>query len=165
MTDETTRRYLFVAIDRATRWVHLRIYADQGEASSADFLRRLHAFAPMRIEKLLIGNGSPFTDRFTGNRKAPSGQHAFDRECMRLGIEHWLTQLHRPQTSGMVERFNGRISDILATVQFRASESLQTAIARYTKLYNDHLPRKALVHKTPLQGDAYVARASARTVR
>jgi hypothetical protein len=28
MPDETQRRYLFVAIDRATRWVHMEIYAD-----------------------------------------------------------------------------------------------------------------------------------------
>ena len=42
MPDETARRYLFVAIDRATRWVFVRIYADQSEASSCDFLWRLH---------------------------------------------------------------------------------------------------------------------------
>lgn len=53
MADETARRYLFVAIDRATRWVYLRIYANQGEVSSTDFLRRLHAEAPMKIEKVL----------------------------------------------------------------------------------------------------------------
>ena len=41
MADETARRYLFVAIDRATRWVFMRIYADQSENSSTDFLRRL----------------------------------------------------------------------------------------------------------------------------
>lgn len=40
MPDESARRYLFVAIDRATRWVFLRIYAHQSEASSTDFLRR-----------------------------------------------------------------------------------------------------------------------------
>ena len=73
MADESARRYLFVAIDRATRWVYLRIHADQSEASSTDFLRRLHAVAPMTIEKLLTDNGSPFTDRFTSKRKGPTG--------------------------------------------------------------------------------------------
>ena len=28
MPDESSRRYLFVAIDRATRWVYFRIYRD-----------------------------------------------------------------------------------------------------------------------------------------
>jgi len=55
------------------------------------------------------------------------------------------------QTNGMVERFNGRISDVLATTRFRSREDLQTTIERYVKLYNDHLPQRALGHKTPLQ--------------
>ncbi len=41
MPGETQRRYLFVGIDRATRWVFLHIYTDQSESSSTDFLRRL----------------------------------------------------------------------------------------------------------------------------
>lgn len=70
---ETARRYLFVTIDRATRWVYLRIYGDQSEASSTDFLRRLHAAAPMKIVKVLPDNGSQFTDCFTGEGRQPSG--------------------------------------------------------------------------------------------
>lgn len=151
MADETSRRYLFVAIDRATRWVYVRIYADQSEKSSADFLRRLHGAAPMKIEKLLTDNGSQFTDRFTAKGKEPSGKHVFDRECAQLGIEHRLIKPRHPQTNGMVERFNGRISDVLATTRFRSREDLQTTLERYVKLYNDHLPQRALGHKTPLQ--------------
>ena len=158
MADETSRRYLFVAIDRATRWVYVRIYADQSEKSSTDFLCRLKAAAPMKIEKLLTdnrgslpGDGSQFTDRFTAQGKEPSGNHAFDRECARLGIEHRLIKPRHPQTNGMVERFNGRISDVLATTRLRSREDLHTTIERYVKLYNDHLPQKALGHRTPLQ--------------
>lgn len=154
MADEASRRYLFVAIDRATRWVYLRMYADQGEASSTDFLRRLRTEAPMKIEKVLTDNGSQFTDRFTGKGKKPSGEHAFDRECALLGIEHRLIKPRHPQTNGMVERFNGRISDILATTRFRSREDLQTTIERYAKLYNDHLPQRALGHRTPRQAMA-----------
>ena len=36
MPDETHRRCLFVAIDRATRWVYIRSYRDQSEQSSVD---------------------------------------------------------------------------------------------------------------------------------
>lgn len=148
MSDEASRRYLFVAIDRATRWVYLRLYANQSEQSSTDFLRRLKAAAPMNIVKLLTDNGSQFTDRFTGKGKKPSGQHAFDRECALLGIEHRLAPPRHPQTNGMVERFNGRISDILATTRFRSGEELQTTLERYAKLCNDHLPQRALGHCT-----------------
>lgn len=40
MPDESARRYLFVAIDRATRWVFIELYADQSESSSVDFWPR-----------------------------------------------------------------------------------------------------------------------------
>src|SRR5258707_9169593 len=49
--DDSHRRYLFVAIDRATRWVFMHIYADQSEDSSVDFLNRLERAAPMKIVK------------------------------------------------------------------------------------------------------------------
>jgi hypothetical protein len=42
MPDETSRRYLFVAIDRATRWFFMHIYSDMSETSSVDLLRRLN---------------------------------------------------------------------------------------------------------------------------
>ncbi|MDO9201939.1 MAG: hypothetical protein Q7U58_11495 [Hydrogenophaga sp.] len=56
MPDESARRYLYVAIDRATRWVFLRTYRDQTERSSVDFLRRVHKATPFKITKLFISN-------------------------------------------------------------------------------------------------------------
>ena len=150
-TDETSRRYLFVAIDRATRWVYVRIYKDQSEASSTDIVRRLQTAAPMKIQTLLTDSGSQFTDRLTSKGKRPSGHDAFDRERAALAIEHRLIKPRHPHINGMVERFNGRISDILATTRFRSAEDLKETITRYVKLHNTHLPQRALAHKTPLQ--------------
>jgi transposase len=45
--DETSRRYHFVVIDRATRWVFIHIYGDMTEASCVDFLRRLKLASPI----------------------------------------------------------------------------------------------------------------------
>lgn len=49
MPDETSRRYLFVAIDRATRWVFLHIYGDMTDKSSVAFMRRLKLASPIKI--------------------------------------------------------------------------------------------------------------------
>ena len=98
MPDETQRRYLFVAIDRATRWVYFRIYKNQTEVSSTDFLRRLKKVAPMKIQKILTDNGSQFTDRFTAKDKRATGQHAFDVSCAQMGIVHRLSPPRHPQT-------------------------------------------------------------------
>jgi len=46
MTDETSRRYLFVAIDRATRWVFVRVYNNKTAANARRFLRDLERACP-----------------------------------------------------------------------------------------------------------------------
>lgn len=42
MQDESSRRYLFVAIDRATRWVFVQFKANKTAASAQAFLKALH---------------------------------------------------------------------------------------------------------------------------
>ena len=151
MPGETHRRYLFVAIDRATRWVFMRTYRDQSDRSSTDFLRRLKRAAPMKIKTILTDNGSQFTDRFTSRTRTPSGQHVFDLECLSMGIEHRLCPPRHPQTNGMVERFNGRISDILNQTRFRSAADLDATLTNYLATYNNLIPQRALKHHTPIQ--------------
>ena len=151
MPDEASRRYLFVAIDRATRWVFLRVYADQGEDSSVDFLNRLYKAAPMKINQVLTDNGSQFTDRFTSKKREPSGNHKFDVRCTALAIEHRLCPPRHPQTNGMVERFNGRISEVVKQTRFTSAAQLEQTLTAYLKTYNQSIPQRALGHQTPLQ--------------
>lgn len=152
MPDEDRRRYLFVAIDRATRWVFVQIKSNKTAASAEAFLKALHKACPIRITKLLTDNGKEFTDRLFGSRdRQPSGEHEFDQLCEALGIEHRLTKPRTPKTNGMVERFNGRIADVLATHRFNSAEDLETTLMRYAWLYNHHLPQKALGHIPPIE--------------
>lgn len=151
MPDEEQHRYLFVAIDRATRWVYLHIYANQTEVSSVDFLHRVQKACPVKIEKILTDNGTQFTDRFTSKEKQPTGNHAFDQECAQKGIEHRLIPPHHPQTNGMVERFNGRISELVQQTRFANAAELEKTLYAYLKVYNHHIPQKVLKHQTPIQ--------------
>ncbi len=151
MADETRRRYLFVAIDRATRRVFVRIYPAKTAVNARRFLRDLDRAAPMKITRGLTDNGKEFTDRLFGLRKrAATGNHAFDRLCAELGIEHRLAPPIRPQTNGRVERFNGRIEDVLQSHRFRSGEDLEQTILRYVRLYNGQLPQSVL--KSVLKG-------------
>ena len=96
MADETKRRYLFVAIDRATRWVYVCVKSDKTAASAKAFLNALHKACPIKIVKLLTDNGKEFTDRlFASRAREPSGNHVFDQPCDALGIEHRLTKPER----------------------------------------------------------------------
>ena len=51
----------------------------------------------------------------------------------------------------MTERFNNRIAEVLATTRFDSAEHLADTIERYVKVYNQHIPQKALGHIPPLQ--------------
>lgn len=113
MQDEAKRRYLFVAIDLATRRVFVAIKKDKSAASARAFVNALHKACPIKINKLLTDNSKEFTDRLLASReRQPSGNHEFDQLCRALGIEHRLTKPRTPITNGMVKRFNGRIADV-----------------------------------------------------
>jgi transposase InsO family protein len=62
-----------------------------------------------------------------------------------------MTPPASPQTNGMVERFNGRIEEVLQSHHFRSGEDLETTLHRYVRLYNQQLSQSALGSKSPLQ--------------
>lgn len=152
MPDESKRRYLFVAIDRATRWVFVQIKNNKTAANAKAFLAAFHRACPIKIQKILTDNGKEFTDRLFATRaRKATGNHVFDQLCTALDIEHRLTKPRTPQTNGMVERFNGRISDVLKTNHFVDGLDLEQTLLRYVLLYNQQLPQSALKSQTPLQ--------------
>ena len=53
MADESLRRYLFVAIDRATRWVFVRVFKAKTAANARRFLRDLERACSLRIRTIL----------------------------------------------------------------------------------------------------------------
>jgi transposase InsO family protein len=149
---------LFVAIDRATRWVFMEIDANQSDSSSTDFLIKVKNACPIKITKLLTDNGSQFTDCFTSRKKdpvsgdrIPTDKHAFDVLCKDLKIEHRLISPGHPQTNGMVERFNARISEIVNQTRFGSAAELESTLHNYLKIYNNNIPQRALGHQTPIQ--------------
>ena len=135
--------FVFVAIDRATRFVHIEIIARRDAATVAACLKRFLAAFPHKVHTILTDNGSEFTDRFGGaywsSRREATGHHAFDRVCARHGIEHRLTRPFRPQTNGMVERFNRRLSEAIAA---------KTSVAKNEgkNKFHTHAERNAFLH-------------------
>jgi transposase len=72
---ERRKRFLYVAIDRRSRSVHLAVKDDETERSAADFLREAAAAFPFRLSHVLTDNGSCFA-------------RAFAKTCAELGAEH-----------------------------------------------------------------------------
>ena len=57
MPDESKRRYLYVAIDRATRWVHLEVLSDKMAKMARKCLKSVIKAAPFHIKTVLTDNG------------------------------------------------------------------------------------------------------------
>ena len=109
--------YVFVAIERTTRFVHVEIIEERSGPTVAACLERfLEAFG-YPVHTILTDNGAEFTDRFGDarwrKRDKGTGKHPFDQVCQAHAIKHKLTKPFSPQTNGMVERFNRRIADAL----------------------------------------------------
>ena len=152
MPDETSRKYLFVGIDRATRWIYLEILPEKSASNASDFLKRFIDKVPFKIKIILTDNGKEFTDRFslTGERK-PIGKHPFDLVCKSNKIEHRLIRPFHPHTNGIVERFNGRIKDILVKTHFKDSKQLTKTLKDYAKTYNHWIPQRAIGGISPVE--------------
>ncbi len=51
----------------------------------------------------------------------------------------------------MVERFNSRISELIRQTHFASAAELEAAQQNYWKLYNHHIPQRAIDGNTPIQ--------------
>ena len=171
MLDETSWHYLLLAIDRATRWAYLEIYDDQPEASRVDFLSKARAACPLKIIKLLTDNGSQLTDRFTSRKKdaegkpIPSGKHVFDALCKQLQIEHRLIPPRHPQTNGIVERVNGRISELVNQTRFGSAAEFESTLRYHMKIHKNSAPKRALKHQTQVEALKKMAARKAGIIR
>jgi hypothetical protein len=70
-----------------------------------------------------------------------------------LPLRIWFLAAHiiTSYSNGMVERFNGRISDVLKTNRFDRALDLEQTLMRNVHLYNTQLLQSALGSRTPMQ--------------
>ena len=50
----------------------------------------------------------------------------------------------------MIERFNGRVAEVLKSTAFISARHLETTLQQYRHLYNHYIPQKNLGHVTPV---------------
>ncbi len=117
------RRYLFLAIDRCSRSVHLAVKDATTQANAVAFLKEARAAFPFTITRVLTDRGSSF-------------KAVFGAACRELGIEHRKTKPYTPQTNGMAERFNGRVEREVLTITVGSHRELEHLLAGYNQAYN-----------------------------
>jgi transposase InsO family protein len=121
---ESRKRSLYVAIDRASRFVHLAVKDDETERSAVAFLKEAVQAFPFRVTHVLTDRGSCFT------------ADGFEAACQSLGVEHRKTRPYTPRTNGMVERFNGRVQREVLGITIASHGDLETLLRGFNQAYN-----------------------------
>ena len=115
--------YLFVAIDRTSKFAFVELHAKATTRVAADFLRALVAAVPYTVRTVLTDNGLHFTDP-AGEAWTPADikemlafgtpfrAHLFEYACAKANIDHRLTKPKHPWTNGQVERMNRTIKSL-----------------------------------------------------
>jgi transposase-like protein len=131
---EDGKLYMFVAIDRTSKFVFVELYDKAGKMNAMKFLRHLIAACPYKIHTVLTDNGVQFTER---KRNSRALEHIFDRVCRNNQIEHRLTKVNHPWTNGQVERMNRTLKE--ATVKryhYSSHQRLREHIQTFVNAYN-----------------------------
>ena len=131
---EEGKLYLFVAIDRTSKFAFAELHKRMTRPVAVEFLRHLLAAVPYKIHTILTDNGIQFANRATDRSAFPL---LFDRICAKHGIEHRLTKPNHPWTNGQVGRMNRTLKE--ATVYryfYDTHEQLRQHLATFLMAYN-----------------------------
>jgi len=157
------RLYMFVAIDRTSKFAFVELHREAKQRTAGDFLRRLIEAVPYKIHTVLTDNGIHFTTPGAGGSAVPlikeamaNGElfraHAFELACAKAGIDHRTTKPKHPWTNGQVERMNRTIKD--ATVKryhYDDHAQLERHLADFVAAYNFGRRLKTLKGLTPYE--------------
>ena len=118
------KRYLYVAIDRCSRWVHLAVKDDETTVSALAFLNEAIRAFPFTVTHVLTDRGSCFV------------ADGFEAACRKLKVEHRTTRPYTPRTNGMVERFNGRVQHEVLGITIYSHRDLEILLRGFNRAYN-----------------------------
>ena len=125
--------YLFVGIDRMSKYVFVELYEEMTVERSIQFLHHLIDDCPFKITKILTDNGAQFTYELLADHLKPKNKiHPFDDVCKANIIEHRLTKFKHPWTNGQVEIFNKTIKNATTkTYHYETVEQLKKHLMSY----------------------------------
>jgi transposase InsO family protein len=146
--------FMFLAIDRVSKFVHVGFYDANTKANGAAFLREVVAAFPYRIHTVLTDNGMAFADlpKYRDGHTARWMGHIFDRVCREHGIEHRLTKPYHPWTNGQAERMNRTVKEAtIKAFHYPDLDALRAHVFAFVGAYNFAKHLKALRWRTPFQ--------------
>lgn len=145
--------YLFVAIDRTSKFAIAKLYQKQTIENSNHFLNEVIKLCPYKIHTILTDNGAQFTYNLLDKNYRPKGKsHSFDIICKKNFIRHKTTQFRHPWTNGQVERFNGSLKEATTKkYHYDGFEHLEKHLQEFLLAYNFAKKLKSINYKTPME--------------
>ena len=131
--------YLYVAIDRTSKFAFVQIVRKTGRTSASAFLEALIQAVPYKIHTVLTDNGIQFTfpARYADGPTARYVTHMFGMRCRENGIEHRLTRPKHPWTNGQVERMNRTIKEAMVQrYHYNNHAQFEAHLADFVSAYN-----------------------------
>ena len=141
--------YLFVAIDRTSKFAFVQLHQRATKMIAAAFLSDLIKALPYAIHTILTDNGIQFTNR---KQDHSASAHIFGRTCRENNIDHRTTKIKHPWTNGQVERMNRTIKE--ATVKryhYDSHHQLTAHLTDFINAYNYGRRLKTLKGLTPYE--------------
>lgn len=146
------RFYLFVAVDRCTKFAHIKVTDNKRQETAAAFLKQVLAVCPFKVTKILTDNGGEYTSQHLAKTKKLKKIHAFSQICQENSIEHRLTPIYSPWTNGQVEVMNRKIKQhTTKTFHYESVEEFKEHLGYYLLKYNFDSKLRALNFQTPFQ--------------
>jgi len=147
---DTGKQYLFVAIDRATKYIYIELHERMTMDNAVHFLKNLQQDCIFKLTHILTDNGAQFTYKLLAEHLQPNKIHPFTALCEEMGIEHRTTQFRHPWTNGQVEITNKIIKEATTKKYHYADfDELKRHLMTFLLYYNYQRPLKSLKLKTP----------------
>jgi len=96
--------YMFVAIDRTSKFALVELVTSDGKMQAATFLNKLIQIVAYKIHTILTDNGIQFDLQEKGQIRLWA--YLYPHMVRGHNIEHRLTQINHPWTKSQVERMN-----------------------------------------------------------
>lgn len=145
----SSREYVYAVVDDFSREAVAAVLPHRSSQDAAAFLQGVATTLPYRIEAVMTDNDLIFTMRRAYHSQR---QTRFQQCCRSLGIEHWLTSPHHPQTNGKVERFFRTLDEECLLIHEPGCSALRIRdVEQFVWYYNHQRPHLSLHGLTPVQ--------------
>jgi len=160
------KRYLFVGIDRTSKFAVAQLVATADGKTAWEFLQHMLEAVPYQVHTVLTDNGIKFAEQPRNPNTIYSRPMRFDMICEANGIGHRLTKPNHPWShedkktirgiillnGGQVERMNRTIKE--ATVKrfhYDSHDQLRAHLADFLAAYNFARRLETLSGLTPYE--------------